>query len=191
MGVVMIKKFSQRARLFIIFALLVATISVYFLYYHTYDHVSSSTMHLTSTTFEHNSIIPSKYTCDGDNISPALAWSGVPADAKSLALIVDDPDAPDGLWVHWLMWDISASETGIAENSIPKDAVQGINSGGKAEYAGPCPPDHEHRYFFKLYALDIELDLPTTTDKEELEEAMVGHVLDHAELVGSYDRVKK
>jgi Raf kinase inhibitor-like YbhB/YbcL family protein len=145
-------------------------------------------MQLTSPAFNNNEVIPPKYTCDAEETIPPLEWKGVPGDAKSLALIVDDPDAPTGLWVHWLLWDISPTETKILEGQIPQDAVQGTNSNGKAAYQGPCPPDREHRYFFKLYALDIELDLPTSTDKEELEEAMVGHVLDHAELIGLYER---
>lgn len=147
-------------------------------------------MKLESAAFKPNQSIASKFTCDGDNVNPALSWSGVPGDAKSLALIMDDPDAPGGLFVHWLVWDIAPTEKGIAEASVPADAVQGENGAGKSEYMGPCPPDGEHHYHFALYALDVELDLPTTTDKEELEEAMVGHVLDRAELVGVYERTR-
>jgi Raf kinase inhibitor-like YbhB/YbcL family protein len=145
-------------------------------------------MFITSPAFEHNSTIPSKYTCDGDNMSPPLAFGDIPADTQSLVLIVDDPDAPVGLWVHWLVWNISPDTAAIEESSVPEGAVQGTNSGEVARYEGPCPPDGEHRYFFKLYALDTELNLPTEAGKEELEERMVGHVLDKAELVGLYER---
>lgn len=145
-------------------------------------------MKIESTAFGHNGKIPAKYTCDGENISPPLAFLSVPKSALSLALIMDDPDAPVGLWVHWLLWNISTKTMTIREGETPKEAVAGTTSFGAAQYGGPCPSDGEHRYFFKLYALDIELELPKETVKEGLEEAMTGHVLDKAELVGLYNR---
>ena len=145
-------------------------------------------MKVTSSAFKQGEIIPKKFTCDGENSNPELKISGVPKGTKTLALIVDDPDAPVGLWVHWTVWNIKPSTTLIGENSVPEGAVEGETSAEKSGYHGPCPPDGEHRYFFKIYALDVELDLPTNADKEMLEEAMVGHVLDKAELVGLYSR---
>ena len=145
-------------------------------------------MQIISTAFPHNGEIPPQYTCDGQDINPPLAIRDVPRGTKSLALIVDDPDAPQGLWVHWTLWDISADTKEIFENSVPRKSVEGETSFGKPGYGGPCPPSGEHRYFFKVYALDIELNLPSDADKEDVEEAMVGHVLDHAELIGLYQR---
>ena len=145
-------------------------------------------MKIESTAFGNNGRISTKYTCDGENISPPLAFSCVPQEAKTLALIVDDPDAPVGLWVHWLLWNISLETKTIGENSIPKGADEGITSFGVAHYGGPCPHDGEHRYFFKLYALDVDLELPKGATKEQLEEAMMGHVLDKSEIIGHYSR---
>ena len=145
-------------------------------------------MLIQSSAFAHNQTIPKKYTCDGENINPTIAFSNIPKGAKTLALIVDDPDAPVGLWVHWILFNISSDTKEIKEGSMPKGAVEGTTNFGKPGYGGPCPPGGEHRYFFKLYALDTELDLPSSADKETLEEAMVGHVLDKAELVGLYSR---
>ena len=148
----------------------------------------STTMQIKSPAFEHNQSIPSKYTCDDKDVSPPLVFSDIPESTISLALIVDDPDAPAGLWVHWIVWSIGPDTEEITENSVPSGGVEGVTSFGNSGYGGPCPPDGEHRYFFKLYALDIELDLSTESDKEDLEEAMVGHVLDKAELIGLYKR---
>lgn len=148
----------------------------------------TSTMTLSSFAFKHNELIPKKYTCDGDDISPPLAISGVPAHAKSLALIVDDPDAPAKTWVHWTVWNITPQTTEISENSAPIGAFEGITDFGKPGYGGPCPPSGTHRYFFKLYALDILLTLPQTARKADLEKAMQGHILDTAELIGLYKR---
>ncbi|MDP3726680.1 MAG: YbhB/YbcL family Raf kinase inhibitor-like protein [bacterium] len=145
-------------------------------------------MKIESSAFKHNTLIPQKYTCDGENINPALMFLNIPKGTKSLALIMDDPDAPVGLWVHWVLWNISPDTKEIEENYTPKDAIEGMTSFGKEGYGGPCPPNGEHRYFFKLYALDSELVLPTTADKETLEEAMVGRVLEKAELIGLYSR---
>jgi len=147
-------------------------------------------MKLTSSAFQHNGSIPPKYTCDGDDVNPPLLISEVPKGAKSLLLIADDPDAPVGLWVHWTMWNISPDTEKIIENfpKPPQGAVEGLTSFGRFGYGGPCPPDGEHRYFFKLYALDTELILSPDADKVMLEEEMVGHVLEKAELVGKYVR---
>ena len=149
--------------------------------------ITSKTMQLTSPAFSHNEAIPKKYTCDGDNINPPLTITDVPKDTKSLALIIDDPDAPMGTWVHWTVWNMDPGMTEIAENSVP-NGVEGYTSSGKPGYGGPCPPSGTHRYFFKLYALDTLLDLSPRTDASQLEQAMQGHVLDSAELMGTYSR---
>jgi len=145
-------------------------------------------MKISSPAFQHNQSIPSKYTCDGANINPPLTISDVPKDGKSLVLIHDDPDAPVGLWIHWLLWNIDPKTTEIPENSIPNGAVEGTTSWKHTGYGGPCPPDGQHRYFFKLYALDTMLDLPASTEKDELETAMKDSVLAKAELIGLYKR---
>lgn len=149
-------------------------------------------MKITSSVFENNGIIPAKYTCDGENISPPLQISGVPAGAKSLALIMDDPDVPknlrpDGMFDHWVVWNIPANTSVILEGVVPTGAV-GKNTGGDARYTGPCPPDREHRYFFKLYVLDTMLSLAAGASKADLEKAMEGRVLAKAELMGRYAR---
>ena len=144
-------------------------------------------MKITSPAFGHNQTIPAKYTCDGENINPPLQFSDVPARAQSLVLIMDDPDAPMGMWVHWTLWNIDPKISNFPENSVPEGAVQGATN-RENRYGGPCPPDREHRYFFKLYALDAKLDLGADAKKDELESAMNGHVLDQAELVGLYNR---
>ena len=145
-------------------------------------------MKISSTAFGNNGQIPSKYTCDGADINPPLGFEGVPAAAKSLALIVDDPDAPMGIWVHWVVWNIDPRTAGIAENAAAKGAMQGVNDFGKQAYGGPCPPSGTHRYFFKLYALDAVPDIKKNAKKADLEAAMKGHVLDEAQLIGLYKR---
>ena len=152
---------------------------------------------LSSPAFGHQGEIPSKYTCDGEDISPPLAWSGVPKDAKSLALIVDDPDAPDPrapkmVWVHWVLYNIPPDTDGLPEGvakaQLPPGTLEGLNDWKRTGYGGPCPPIGRHRYFFKLYALDTTLpDLGTPT-KKQLEQAMKGHVLAEAVLIGTYQR---
>ncbi len=149
-------------------------------------------MKLTSTAFEHQGKIPSKYTCDGANISPPLSISDVPSQAKSLVLILDDPDVPkhlrkDGMWDHWVVFNIPASLTEIKEGEEP-EGTHGIGTSNNLDYNGPCPPDREHRYFFKLYALDTELKLPEQAEKQQVEKAMEGHVLAKTELMGRYER---
>ena len=155
------------------------------------------TLALTSPAFRDGSAIPSAHTCEGKDTSPALAWSGVPAGARSLALVVDDPDAPDPraprmTWVHWVLYGIPPGAGGLAEAVAPKDLPagtrEGVNDWKRTGYGGPCPPIGRHRYFFKLYALDTVLpDLGTPT-KARLEKAMEGHVLGKAELVGTYQK---
>lgn len=144
-------------------------------------------MKIISSAFENNSIIPAKYTCDGENINPPLSFLDVSASAKSLALIVDDPDAPMGTFVHWVLFNLDSKVIGIEENSIPQGVALGKTSVGKTNYVGACPPSGTHRYFFKLYALDTSLNL-ADPDKETLESAMRGHILEKAELVGLYNR---
>lgn len=142
----------------------------------------------TSPDFIHRQPIPSKFTCDGENINPAFNISSVPVKAQSLALIVDDPDAPGKAWVHWVISDIPSGTAEIAENSVPAGAVLGKNDFGKLDWGGPCPPSGTHRYFFKLYALDTELDLPEGASKANVEAAMKDHILEQTELVGTYQR---
>ena len=146
------------------------------------------TLTISSPAFGQNETIPSKFTCDGEDINPALKFDGVPANAKSLALIVDDPDAPRGMWVHWVVWNIDPATREVRISSVPKGGVQGMNDFRKHEYGGPCPPSGTHRYFFKVYALDKTLELGPTSTKTQLETAMKGHILAHAELVGLYAR---
>jgi Raf kinase inhibitor-like YbhB/YbcL family protein len=150
------------------------------------------TLSITSTAFFHGKPIPSNYSCDGKGISPPLAWSGAPDGTKTFALIMDDPDAPMGTYVHWVIYNIPSSAAGLPE-AVSKDArlangsQQGPNSSGRAGYAGPCPPGGTHRYFFKLYALDAVLDL-SGAGKEQLLKAMEGHILARGELMGTYSR---
>jgi Raf kinase inhibitor-like YbhB/YbcL family protein len=152
---------------------------------------------LTSSAFTHNGAIPKQYTCQGSDISVPLAWSGLPAATKSLALIVDDPDAPDPAapqltWVHWVLYNIPPTAVGLKEaikaGELPKGALDGLNDWKRTGYGGPCPPIGRHRYFHKLYALDVMLpDLKRPT-KAQLEKAMQGHVLEKFELIGTYQK---
>lgn len=148
--------------------------------------ITPKIMKITSSVFNHNQDIPSKYTCDGNDINPPLQISDVPVEAKSLALIMNDPDAPMGTWIHWLVWNMEAGTKEIAENSLPKGAISGINSWDRAGYGGPCPPSGTHRYFFKLYALDVKLDTVPGIRVGSLERIMAGHILAEAELIGLY-----
>lgn len=147
-------------------------------------------MQITSPIFKQNDFIPLKYTCDGENISPPLMISDVPENTASLALIVDDPDAPSKTWVHWVLFNINPMVEEIIEATIPTGALTGLTDFGNTDYGGPCPPSGTHRYFFKLYALDIKLDLPAGATKPEVERAMSGHILDSAELIGLYSRTQ-
>lgn len=151
-------------------------------------------MKLTSSVFKEGGIIPSVYTCEGKNINPPLEISGVPANAKSLVLINDDPDVPktlrpDGMYDHWIIFNMPPNTHKLAEHSTPP-GVQGKSTNGKNQYVGPCPPDREHRYFFKLYALDTMLDLPAGATKKEVEKAMHGHVIAQCQLLGRYEKGK-
>lgn len=150
----------------------------------------NTNMNLTSSAFQNNGIIPSKYTCDGENINPPLKIFGIPQNTQSLVLIVDDPDSPTGTWVHWTVFNIDPKIQEISENSVPEGAVEGITDFGSIGYGGPCPHSGAHRYFFKLYALDAKLDLLAGSSKKEIEKAMEGHILDKAELIGLYSRKK-
>jgi Raf kinase inhibitor-like YbhB/YbcL family protein len=145
-------------------------------------------LQVVSPAFKHNEYIPKKFTCDGEDINPPLLIENVPSGTKSLALIVDDPDAPVRIWVHWVVWNIYPNNTEIKENSVPKGAQQGINDFRKHDYGGPCPPSGTHRYFFKLYALDTMLNLSSNSKKGDLEKAMKGHILEKAEIIGLYKR---
>ena len=154
---------------------------------------------LTSSLFHHQGDIPRRYTCDGEDISPPLSWSGVPAGAKSLVLIVDDPDAPDPqapkmTWVHWLLYNIPPAATGLGEGIVakhlPKGTLEGVNDWKRTGYGGPCPPVGRHRYFHKLYALDTILPDQGHPTKAKIEKAMQGHVLAQAELIGGYRRTR-
>ena len=149
-------------------------------------------MTLVSPNFNQGEAIPKKYSCQGKNVNPALVIGDVPAKAKSLVLILDDPDVPknlqpDGLFTHWLVFNMPAATTKIDEASIPP-GTQGSNSAGKPIYTGPCPPDGEHRYFFRLYALDTLLNLSSIATKTDVLGAMQDHVLEQTELMGKYDK---
>ncbi|HZV82270.1 MAG TPA: YbhB/YbcL family Raf kinase inhibitor-like protein [Geobacteraceae bacterium] len=143
---------------------------------------------ITSSAFAHKSAIPERYTCDGQDINPSLQIDNVPNGAKSLALIVDDPDAPVGTWVHWVVWNIPPQTREIRENGLPAEAVQGLNDWKRNRYGGPCPPSGIHRYFFRLYALDATLNLAATTSRAALLRSMQGHVISQGELMGTYRR---
>jgi hypothetical protein len=158
---------------------------------------AAMTLRLTSSTFEHEKEIPTKHTCEGADKSPPLSWTGLPQGTKSLALIVDDPDAPDPkapkmTWVHWVLFDIPPSVSGLAEGvastDLPAGAREGTNDWKIPGYRGPCPPIGRHRYFHKLYALDSVLSLPGRPDKAALEQAIKGHVLEQATLMGTYEK---
>ena len=154
-------------------------------------------MNITSTAFTHNGVIPAKYTCEGRDFSPPLAWSGVPDKAKSLVLIVDDPDAPDPkapqmTWVHWVLYNIPPSAIALPEavKSLPAGTREGLNDWDRTGYGGPCPPIGRHRYFHKLYVLDVALPELKQADKAAVERAMKDHVIGRAELIGTYQKKK-
>jgi len=152
---------------------------------------------LTSPAFSHGQAIPEAHTCEGDDVSPALQWSGLPDGTRSLVLIVDDPDAPDPkapriTWVHWVLYNLPVASSGLSErvkpSQLPDGTLQGINDWKRTGYSGPCPPVGRHRYFFKLYALDSILPNLGTPTKDSLLKAMEGHVLEKAELLGTYQK---
>jgi len=143
---------------------------------------------VTSAVFAEGAAIASKYTCDGEDVNPPLAIGATPAGTRSLAMIMDDPDAPVGTWVHWVAWDIPPQTREIPENGMPAGAKQGRNDWKRNNYGGPCPPSGTHRYYFKLYALDTTLTLAPSATKADLERAMQGHVLAAGQLMGTYKR---
>ncbi len=143
---------------------------------------------ISSSVFVHKGAIPAPYTCDGRDAAPPLTIAGVPAGSRSLAIIMDDPDAPGGTWVHWVAWNILPQTRQIADGALPSGSVQGMNSWKRGGYGGPCPPSGTHRYVFKVYALDIALNVPPVSTKASLEAAMQGHILAQGELVGTYRR---
>ncbi len=151
-------------------------------------------MTVTSSSFASGAMIPEQYSCKGADISPALTWSGAPAKTKSFAIIMDDPDAPAGTWVHWVMWNVPASNHSLAESVVKNEQLddgsqQGRNSFGKIGYNGPCPPmGQTHRYFFRVYALDVKLTLAPGNDRAALDEAMKGHVLVEGEYMGTFHK---
>ncbi|MEJ2715804.1 MAG: YbhB/YbcL family Raf kinase inhibitor-like protein [Deltaproteobacteria bacterium] len=153
----------------------------------------SNVLAVTSPAFENGGMIPRKYTCDGNNISPALRWSGIPRGTKSIAVITDDPDAPRGTFVHWVIFNIPGDVTGAPEGvprsrSFTNGATQGRTSFRRVGYGGPCPPSGTHRYYFKVYALDTKLNLDSSADKRKLLKSMEGHVLAAGQLMGRYRR---
>ena len=162
--------------------------------------IAEETMKLTSAAFGDNQSIPKIYTCEGKDVSPPLVWSGVPANAKSLALIVDDPDAPDPAaprmtWVHWVLYNIPVAASGlpegVASSALPKGSLEGLNDWQRTGYGGPCPPIGRHRYFHKLYALDAVLPDLKKPNKGALEKAMKGHIIAEAQLIGTYEKGKR
>jgi Raf kinase inhibitor-like YbhB/YbcL family protein len=160
-----------------------------------YAVLEGARMQITSNAFSLNGAIPDKYTCAGQDVSPPLSWLAVPAGAKSLALIVDDPDAPDPAaprmtWVHWVLYNLPPGSKGLAEGTrqFPSGTLQGENDWKRTGYGGPCPPIGRHRYFFKLYALDVVLPNAGSVSKAKLEEMMGGHILAQAELIGNFQR---
>lgn len=145
-------------------------------------------MELTSPAFEDGEDIPLEYTCDGDNINPALSISYVPPEAKSSVLIMDDPDAPEEVFVHWLLCNINPKISEIKEGQVPEGAVQGLNSAGQKKYTGPCPATGTHRYFFRLFALDKTLEISPNFERGEVEDKMAGHIIAQTQLMGLYGR---
>jgi Raf kinase inhibitor-like YbhB/YbcL family protein len=152
------------------------------------DTIEGKGMKLTSPAFKHKGLIPSKYTCDGNDISPPLIISEVPSEAKSLVLIVDDPDAPAGTWVHWILVNIDPTPKEIKEKEVPNGALQGMNDFGKQGYGGPCPGSGTHRYQFKLYCLNSSLDMASGFKKSDVEKAMEGKIIEQTLLEGVYKR---
>lgn len=148
------------------------------------------TIKVTSTAFNEGEMIPKKYTCDDRDLSPQVGWASIPSGAKSIALICDDPDAPVGTWVHWIVFNIPPTAKELPEGirALPAGARQGMNDFRKLNYGGPCPPGGTHRYFFKVYALDTVLNLKEGASKSELIKSMEGHILDHGQLIGRYKR---
>jgi len=148
---------------------------------------------IESDVFEAGGPIPSKFSCDGQDVSPPLTWNGLPKGTNTLALVMEDPDAPAGIWVHWVLYNIPASLSGLpegvpAEQELSDGSLSGLNSWRRSGYGGPCPPGGTHRYFFRLYAMDQALDLGAGATKEHLIDAMQGHILGQTEVMGTYSR---
>ena len=172
---------TQRAIIGVAFAIALAVVASF--------AAGGARMKMTSSAFQEGANIPSKFTCDGADTSPPLQIADIPSGAKSLALIVDDPDAPSGLFTHWIVWNMTPQTSGIGEGSTP-NGVQGTNDFGKSGYGGPCPPSGTHRYYFKIFALDRELNLPFGAKRGQLDAAMKSHVVAQGELMGRYSRKK-
>ena len=162
-------------------------------YAHSEEGMVAMKITVTSNAFKDGGMIPGKYTCDGDDMSPPIDWSGLPPETKSIAMISDDPDAPMGTWVHWVIFNMPPQLKGLPEDVQPdkvleNGAVQGMNDSRQIGYGGPCPPAGVHRYFFKVYALDTKVSLGPAATKKDLEKAMVGHILSEGQLMGRYKR---
>jgi Raf kinase inhibitor-like YbhB/YbcL family protein len=161
------------------------------------DDSPTSRLVLSTPAFRDGEPVPPKHTCEGEDLSPSLTWTGVPVDTRGFALICDDPDAPRGTWVHWLIWDLPSDAVELGEGvppnpELPSGARQGLNDSGEIGYGGPCPPPGKpHRYFFRLFALDSKLNLPPGAGRSELEQAMEGHVLGEGTVMGTYERRKR
>src|SRR3989338_10790960 len=178
-------------------AIFVLVLAVYFIQKSKYKQIvinsptiiqTTSMITVTSLAFKQGEMIPTKYTCDGENVNPPITIADVPINTKSLTLIVDDPDAPVGSWNHWLVWNIDPATKDINENSVPAGAVLGTNDFGKLGYGGPRPPSGTHRYIFKVFALDTILNVPRGAKREKLETAMKNHIINRGELMGKYSR---
>ncbi|HDJ67044.1 MAG TPA: YbhB/YbcL family Raf kinase inhibitor-like protein [Nitrososphaeria archaeon] len=193
----------MKAKELIIFAILITivAVAVFFIVYPTgLEHIEATSTKpiarfiLMSPAFKNGENIPEKYTCDGMDVSPPLSWSGFPAGTKSFVLIVEDPDAPGGIFTHWIAYNISSKITSLPENvkrveRLEDGILQGINSFGKIGYNGPCPPHgSKHRYYFRIYALDCYIDLPPGATRDEILKMIENHVIGEAELLGYYER---
>lgn len=150
--------------------------------------VNMTQMQIKSTVFENNGHIPSRYTCDGEDVNPSLEFVNIPEDTQSLALIVEDPDAPGKTWVHWVVFNIDPHASHVGEDSVPGHGIEAVTDFGRTGYGGPCPPSGPHRYNFKLYALDTKLDLTEDVTRDELDHAMERHIIEESILTGIYTR---
>ena len=186
---------EQRSFYYVTYALLILIGLSFFFLNEILTGKDGNVMGITveSAAFKEGGMIPGKYTCDGADISPALSWSGLPGTTQSIALISDDPDAPMGTWVHWVLYDLPLDTTNLPEDLPTKKTLesggkQGTNDFGKIGYGGPCPPGGTHRYFFKIYALDKELNIESGATKAQLLKQMKGHILAEGQLMGNYSR---
>ncbi len=182
---------KRRVRIIVFSAIIVTVAAGIYVFLGSLQSTTMENFHLKSSVFRDGDYIPSKFTCDGDNVNPMLEIRNAPHGTKSFALIMDDPDASNGsTWDHWLVWNIDPKTQYIMDDNLPFGSVQGKNSFGKESYGGPCPPrgNSAHRYMFELYALDMPLDLPQGASKTDLETAMQGHILEETVLMGKYGR---